>query len=348
MAVRIGSARIDENGNAYGGVAGDQTGKEVSTQNWYLHSKGWVLLRAKSSVVAEKIAKCMEYACANSHVGYDQWNRNSLFSAAAPYDYDVSKVTKDVETDCSALVRVCCAYAGIVISTAFRTTTQASVMSATGAFDKITDTKYTTKSTYLKRGDVLITKTQGHTVVVLTDGPKAEYEDTSTSVDSDTNPYTEPTTTIKKGSTNEEGVKWVQWYLNDYDYDLGSYGIDGDFGSKTFAAVKEFQNDRGLDVDGIVDSETRAALKISPADATSTTNPYSEPTTLIKQGSSNDEAVKWIQWELHRLNYDLGDDGIDGDFGAKTLSAVKKFQSDANIEVDGIVGSETRKALKAA
>ena len=35
MAVLIGSARIDENGRAHGGKAGDQNGKEVSTQNWY-------------------------------------------------------------------------------------------------------------------------------------------------------------------------------------------------------------------------------------------------------------------------------------------------------------------------
>ena len=39
MAVKIGSARIDENGKAHGGQAGDQTGKEVSTQSWYLNSK---------------------------------------------------------------------------------------------------------------------------------------------------------------------------------------------------------------------------------------------------------------------------------------------------------------------
>ena len=59
MAVKIGSARIDENGRAYNGKAGDQTGNEVSTQNWYLHSKGWRVFRAKNPGVAEKIAICM-------------------------------------------------------------------------------------------------------------------------------------------------------------------------------------------------------------------------------------------------------------------------------------------------
>ena len=45
MAVKIGHASIDENGRAQGGKAGDQTGKEVCTRNWYKHSKGWRVLR---------------------------------------------------------------------------------------------------------------------------------------------------------------------------------------------------------------------------------------------------------------------------------------------------------------
>lgn len=172
MAVKVGSARIDENGNAHGGVAGDQTGKEVSTQDWYKHSKGWVLLRPKDSTQAEKIAACMEAACKNANIGYDQYQRLTLYNAAKEVDFDCSKVTKKVETDCSALVRVCCAYAGITVGN-FRTTNEASLLMATGKFEKFTDSAYTTKSDKLKRGDVLVTKTQGHTVVVLSDGANA-------------------------------------------------------------------------------------------------------------------------------------------------------------------------------
>ena len=54
MAVIVGSARIDEKGNARGGSAGDQTGKEVSTQNWYANTKGWYVLRAKDTGTREK------------------------------------------------------------------------------------------------------------------------------------------------------------------------------------------------------------------------------------------------------------------------------------------------------
>ena len=51
MGVRVGSARSNENGGVNGGKAGDQTGREVSTQPWYLHSKGWIVIRAKSPAV---------------------------------------------------------------------------------------------------------------------------------------------------------------------------------------------------------------------------------------------------------------------------------------------------------
>ena len=171
MAVKVGSARIDERGQISGGAAGDQSGKEVSTQDWYKHSQGWVVLRPKSEEDAEKIARCMQMACDNSHIGYDQSQRSTLYAAAQKVGFDVSKITKNVETDCSALVRVCCAYAGIMVGD-FNTANEASVLMATGKFSKLTAAKYTDSSDYLKRGDILVTKTQGHTVVVLSNGSK--------------------------------------------------------------------------------------------------------------------------------------------------------------------------------
>ena len=72
--VTVGSARIDENGKAKGGKAGNQ-GKELSTQAWYKHSKGWVVLRPTDPEQAEKIAAAMERAIANKHIGYDQGQR---------------------------------------------------------------------------------------------------------------------------------------------------------------------------------------------------------------------------------------------------------------------------------
>ena len=173
MTVYLGSARIDENNRAKGGKAGDQTGKEVSTQKWYKHTKGWIVLRAKNSEKREKIALDMEKACRNPHIGYDQNQRLTLYNIAKQYDFDCGKVDKNCETDCSALVRVCCAYAGIEVGN-FTTSNEVSKLMATKQFVELTDPKYTDSPNYLMRGDILVTRTQGHTVVVLTNGAKVK------------------------------------------------------------------------------------------------------------------------------------------------------------------------------
>lgn len=168
--VRVGSARIDENGNLTGGKAGDQTGQEVMIEPWYRHSKGWVVIRAVNDVVRERIAQDMEYACANDHIGYDQSTSWDLYDKSKAYDWDCSKVTVDTETDCSSLVRVCVAYAVQEHIPWFSTLNEKAVLRNTGLFQILTDSMYTNGDTYLKRGDILCTKTQGHTVVVIDNG----------------------------------------------------------------------------------------------------------------------------------------------------------------------------------
>ncbi len=254
MSVKIGSARIDENGKAHGGAAGDQTGKEVSTQSWYAHTKGWVLLRAKSAEARERIARCMQAACDNRHIGYDQYQRDSLYNEAKQYGFDVSKVKKDVETDCSALVRVCVNYAGINVGS-FRTTNQAKVLMATGAFAQYTDDTHCKKSTNLLRGDILVTRTQGHTVVVLSDGSNAAKE-------REGHPDTEITLGSRVLEHGSEGadVATMQKALAGLGFDLGPYGIDGDFGNDTEAALRTFQAKAGLEQTGKYDAKTHAVL----------------------------------------------------------------------------------------
>ena len=251
MAVKIGSARIDENGKAHGGKAGDQTGKEVSTQNWYLHSKGWRVFRAKDPAKAEIIARNMQAACDNKHIGYDQYQRNTLYTQAEKVGFDISKVTTNCETDCSALVRVCCASAGILgLPEGFRTGNMPSNLMKTGQFDELTDEKYTKQSTYLRRGDILVTKTSGHTVVVLSNGSKAGKT-----------PAPTPATAGLSYGDKGTAVKEMQELLLKWNPDcLPECGADGDFGSETKAAVKAFQKEFKLTTNGVYDDATKAAL----------------------------------------------------------------------------------------
>lgn len=56
-------------------------------------------------------------------------------------------------------------------------------------------------------------------------------------------------------------VVHCQRILRELGYDIGSYGIDGKYGSATEAAVKKFQNEHGLVVDGKVGVKTWAMLE---------------------------------------------------------------------------------------
>ena len=64
----------------------------------------------------------------------------------------------------------------------------------------------------------------------------------------------------------------------------------------------------------------------------------------LRRGSKGD-SVKACQTLLEKAGYSVGPCGIDGDFGRATLAAVKAFQADHGLVVDGIVGPVTRKEL---
>jgi len=63
---------------------------------------------------------------------------------------------------------------------------------------------------------------------------------------------------------------------------------------------------------------------------------------VLKEGSKG-EAVKKLQSELKKKGYFTAD--VTGHFGSLTETAVKKFQAENKLKVDGIVGAGTSKAL---
>ena len=65
----------------------------------------------------------------------------------------------------------------------------------------------------------------------------------------------------------------------------------------------------------------------------------------LRSGSKGDDVVK-LQTALNALGYDCGE--ADGIFGAKTEAAVRNFQRDHSLTVDGIAGKATQAALYAA
>ena len=160
--IRIGSARIGETGG-YNQVAGNQTGNELSMQDYYNHPKQWDIIRLKNKSQRVLIAEAMIKAINNKNIGYDMTNRLSLLNACKSFNYDPSKVKVKCECDCSSLVRVCIAYATGKLLPNFNTANEKTVCLNSGLFDTF---KLKDKS-QLVVGDILCTRTQGHTVVVI-------------------------------------------------------------------------------------------------------------------------------------------------------------------------------------
>jgi hypothetical protein len=161
----IGSARHNEYGSYASGKPGDQTGTEVEYQNYYNHKKGWVTLRCIDESKAEMIAQNMEWACANDCVGYSQNDNQSLWREASKINFDISRLVIPANTDCARLVRVCIAYADIPIDDFYTGNLKQTLLNS-GWFKEVKGSL----PGCLKRGDILVTKTKGHTVIALTDG----------------------------------------------------------------------------------------------------------------------------------------------------------------------------------
>ena len=94
---------------------------------------------------------------------------------------------------------------------------------------------------------------------------------------------------------------------------------DGQFGPKTEDALKAYQRDNTLTVDGIAGPDTFAHMGLHEL-------------ILLKTGTAG-EAVKKLQSAL----------GVtpDGQFGPATEKAVRQYQEQNGLAVDGIGGPET-------
>ena len=81
----------------------------------------------------------------------------------------------------------------------------------------------------------------------------------------------EETAVLKMGSSGSQ-VRTLQTKLNNWGYNCGT--VDGIFGSKTLAAVKQFQKNNGLTVDGIVGAKTAAVLGMTLTSGSSSNSSY--------------------------------------------------------------------------
>ena len=252
MPTLCGWASIDERGRISGGKAGDQTGKEVKTGNWYYFKQKYCL-RWKSWDYAKEYAKIIKELCQNKHIGYDQNQRTTLFTELKRLNWDYTKLNKNVECDCSELIAcgVNCVFKKAVIPSYVYTGNLSSFLVGCGYFKKLTGNKYCLGSSYLMIGDVLIAPNH-HTISVLEDGLKAGQTNSKVA---------EPT--LRKGSTGSE-VKKLQSNLNSVgctDSHNNVLKLDGEFGACTKEALKLFQKKNKLETDGVYGEKSYTVMK---------------------------------------------------------------------------------------
>ena len=141
-------------------------------------------------------------------------------------------------------------------------------------------------------------------------------------------------TTLTQGSTGA-AVTTLQNNL----YTLGYYNgdITGHYGSRTAAAVKAYQKARGLTQTGTASPDLQKA--IANLTGTGSTAVYTGSTAIsLREGDSGTQ-VTALQSALNKLNYYYGE--ITGHYGSLTTKAVKRFQDDNDITVDGVAGPKT-------
>lgn len=187
----------------------------------------------------------------------------------------------------------------------------------------------------LKRGGLVVARclgsrgklftTSGHFIVF------AGYENNTIEV-YDPYLYTNKfNTAYRKGKVELKGVSAFVSYSNMKEYggyyELWCYEPTGvDTGVETFQRlfVTKIQMAIGARTDGIAGNETMSKVPI-----------------LSKKKNSRHKVVKILQEYLIELGYSMPRYGADGIFGNELEKAIKQYQSDKKLVVDGIVGKST-------
>lgn len=137
-------------------------------------------------------------------------------------------------------------------------------------------------------------------------------------------------------------IRQVQEKLASLGFYTGE--VTGNAGSKTTAAIKEFQKTYGLTADGIAGSATLKKLdEVYNASKTSApTKTETAPATAVTRGVST-STVRKVQQELKDLGFYTGE--VTGNAGAKTSDAIRAFQEKYGLTADGILGTATLSKL---
>lgn len=152
--------------------------------------------------------------------------------------------------------------------------------------------------------------------------------------------------TLSRSNRYNANVVPLQRRLKALGYLSGS--VDGYFGSNTYRAVRSFQSRNGLTVTGIADPGTQQLLYSSsarPASGSSASTSGSSTGYRLLYWGCKGDAVKKLQQALIDAGYKSYVRSADGIYGKWTYDAVRAYQKDVGLAVDGIAGKNTQNKL---
>lgn len=178
VTTMVSNCASDENGGAWGGAAGDQTGREYRLRPWYNFGQIAVYRHPSASARAQ-IARLAKDAANNDLIGYDQSQRLTFRNELRKVGYEPSKIKTRCESDCSASTGAIIEGVGAILNdkplydfdTTLSTHGMDKPLQAAG-FKKLTDAKYLTSGDYLLAGDICLDP-GNHVNIVVSDGAKS-------------------------------------------------------------------------------------------------------------------------------------------------------------------------------
>ena len=148
--------------------------------------------------------------------------------------------------------------------------------------------------------------------------------------------------TLYRSNYYQAAVVPLQRRLRELGYYAGA--ADGYFGSATYRAVRNFQSRNGLVVTGAADPATQARLYSASAKPASSAPSGSPAGYRLLYWGCKGEAVLRLQRALLAAGYTQVRTA-DGIYGKWTYDAVRAFQRNHGLAVDGIAGRKTQNAL---
>lgn len=173
MSIKIVHAKMDENGRTDGPIVGDQTGKEIFSERFYLNDSKYLLICRDRSIAARALQFMIQIAEDDAY-GYSQGSKARWSGYKSIVANGLRVEGGSGSFDCASIIITAYILAGLKIKPEGYTGSMLSTFKATGMFDIYEGAPYTTSDEYAQAGCLYLrpkTSTRGgHVFMAMQDG----------------------------------------------------------------------------------------------------------------------------------------------------------------------------------